>query len=58
MTVFFLSFYFKREERERERAHRWGRGSEGRRERIPSSLCAVSAESHAGLELANCKIIT
>ena len=32
-------------------------GAERGRERIPSSLCAVSAELDVGLKLTNCEII-
>ena len=34
------------------------RGKEGKRERIPSRLCDVSAEPNVGLKLTNCEIMT
>ena len=43
-------------ERERERAHSWGR--EKGRQRIPSRLRAVSAEPDVGLELTDREIMT
>ena len=48
----FLKFiYFERE-------YRWGREGEGERETIGSSLCTVSVEPEAGLELMNQEIMT
>ena len=38
--------------------HKWGRGREREKERIPSRLQAVSAEPDAGLKLTNCEIMT
>ena len=54
-NVFFfkLIIYF-----ERERAHKWGRLTERERERIPSRLRAVCAESNAGLDPMNYEIMT
>ena len=62
---FFLSLfiYFKRE-RERERESTCARMGEGQRERergrerLPSRLCAVSAEHNMGLEPANSEIMS
>ena len=45
-------------ERERERENEMGRSRERERDRIPSRLCTVSAEPHAGLEPTNCEIMT
>ena len=43
--------------KEREREHpSWGEAE--REERIPSRLYAVSTESHEGLDLVNCEIMT
>ena len=44
--VFKIYFIYFERERERERE----------RKRIPSRLCIVSTEPHAGLELTNCEI--
>ena len=43
--------------REREREREQGRGRKRKRERIPSRLCAASAEPNTGLEIRNCEII-
>ena len=43
---------------ESERKHKQGSGRERGRERILSRLCAVSAESDAGLDLMNHEIMT
>ena len=43
---------------EREREREWGRDRERGRERIPSRLCTVRAESDTGLELSHCEIMT
>ena len=46
-----LSVYFERESKRAFKPGRWGeRQRERERERIPSSLCAVSAEPNTGLE--------
>ena len=45
-------------ERERVRVSEQGRGRERRRERIPSSLFTVSAESNVGLKPTNGEIMT
>ena len=45
-------------ERERESMCKQGRGSERRREKIPSRLSTDSVEPNAGLNLMNCKIMT
>ena len=58
---FFLSLftYF---ERERESVHVQAQVGEGRergeKESQPGSVCTINAESHAGLELTNCGIMT
>ena len=54
MHFFFFNVYFLRE-KERECT---GRDRERGRERIPSRLCAVSAEPDVGLKLANREITT
>ena len=41
-----------------ERAHKWGRGRERRRQRIRSGLSTDSSEPDAGLELAHLEIMT
>ena len=43
---------------EREREHKWGRGRERWRERIPSELLAVSTETEVELDVTNCEIMT
>ena len=53
---FFSVCLFIVRERERERAKDGQRGRG--RERIPSRLCAVGAETDEGLELMNCEIMT
>ena len=45
-------------ERQEDREHEWGRGREGRRERIPGRLRTVSTEPEAGLELTSCEVMT
>ena len=42
----------------RETEQEQGRGRERGRKRIPSSVCAVSAEPNVGLELMNHEIMT
>ena len=42
----------------RERKHVWGSSSERRRERIPSSLHAVSAKPDVGFNLMKLEIMT
>ena len=44
--------------RESKHAHLSGGGAGRGRERIPSRLCAVSAEPDLGLDLTNCEIMT
>ena len=44
--------------REGGRACEHGEGREKGRERIPSSLCTVSTEPDAGLNLRNCEVTT
>ena len=48
-----LSIYF-----ERETEHKWRRGRERGRKRIPSKLCTASAEPDTGLELTDREIVT
>ena len=55
IILFFLSLFILRE---RERAHKWGRGRKKGRERIPSKPCAVSTEPNMGLDLTNLEIMT
>ena len=45
-------------ERQEDREHEWGRGREGRRERIPGRLRTVSTEPNSGLALANRDVVT
>ena len=54
LKIFFFEFIF---EREREQAQ-VGEGQIERRQRIPSRVCAVSAEPDVGLELMNHEIMT
>ena len=37
--------------------HKWGRGRETGRERIPDRLCAVSTEPNVGLKFTNREIM-
>ena len=53
-----MYLFLRERERERERESDWGRGRETGRQRIPSRLCAASAEPNAGLELTNQEIMT
>ena len=41
----------------RESEHKWGKGRERGRERIPSRLCTC-AKTNVGLELMNFKLVT
>ena len=50
----FIYLFLRERERERDR----GRGREKGRERIPSRLCADSAEPNVGLSLMNHEIMT
>ena len=54
MVLFFLMFLFILRERVSAGEGQRERG----RERIPSRLCAVSAEPDAGLDLTTCEIMT
>ena len=53
--VFFFSLFISRERRRKEE---WGRGRKRGRDRIPSRLCTISSEPHAGLYPTNCEIMT
>ena len=55
LYIFYL-FKFILRERERQRQREQVRG--GERERIASTLCAVSSESDVGLEFTNHEIMT
>ena len=44
--------------REKVHVHKWKRGTERGRERIPSGLRTFSVERDAGLGLTNCEIVT
>ena len=55
-NVSFLKIYFERE-RERENMSWGGAEREGRRERSPSRLRSVRAESDLGLDLMNLEIM-
>ena len=60
LFIFFKFYLFILREIQRE--NKWGRGRErerdGERQRIPSSLHAVSTEPDAGLEPTSCEIMT
>ena len=54
MFIYPISFFF----RGRETEHEQGRGRERGRHRIRSRLQAVGTEPAAGLEHANCEVVT